>query len=277
MAEALGVVPPGAWISVDVFSRYMITNDYHFEVARDPWDLYISDPHYGSLGYDGYHDWHILQAGFILTFIFEYASTLGLIDVAFVDPNSTRRDFHDMWGADDLTFLSRYDGLRYFRINALGAWCLGLADRYTATEPEKRAVFNVLPMMDRLFVEQIAKQTSDNVWKLSSDQILTICEQGQSISEIVSRLAAVSERDLPHTVEVFFKDLNDRTNMLTDAGPAQLIEIADGETMALLAHDLQLRKYCMPAGDRHIVVPAHAEKSFRKTLKKMGYAVKSAI
>ena len=58
---------------------------------------------------------------------------------------------------------------------------------------------------------------SDNIWKLSSDQILTICEQGQSISEIVSRLAAVSERDLPHTVEVFFKDLNDRTNMLTDA------------------------------------------------------------
>ena len=118
---------------------------------------------------------------------------------------------------------------------------------------------------------------SDNIWKLSSDQILTICEQGQSISEIVSRLAAVSERDLPHTVEVFFKDLNDRTNMLTDAGPAQLIEIADAETMALLAHDLQLRKYCMPAGDRHIVVPTHAEKSFRKTLEKMGYAVKSTI
>jgi hypothetical protein len=50
---------------------------------------------------------------------------------------------------------------------------------------------------------------------------------------------------LPHTVEVFLKDLDGRTNMLTDACPAQLIEIGDAGTMALLAHDLQLRKYCM--------------------------------
>lgn len=285
VVEALGACPPGAWISVDDFSRFMVSNNYHFEVVRDPWDLYISSTHYGSLGYDGYHDWHILQARFIMTFLFEYAATMGLIDVAYTDPNYTRADFRDLWGTDDMTFLSRYDGLRYFRINALGTWCLNLTDLYTPPEPEKRAIFNILPTMDivatgvlqpgdRLFVEQIAKQISDNVWKLSSDRLLTLCEQGQNISDIVSRLTADSEKDLPHTVEVFFKDLNDRINRLTDAGPAHLIEVVDAETRVLLAHDTRLSKYCMPAGDRYLVVPTSAEASFRKALKKMGYTVK---
>jgi hypothetical protein len=38
--------------------------------------------------------------------------------------NKARPDFYDAWGTDDLALLSRYDGLRYIRLNALGAYCL---------------------------------------------------------------------------------------------------------------------------------------------------------
>ncbi|MGH3674919.1 MAG: hypothetical protein ACRDU5_04125, partial [Mycobacterium sp.] len=49
--------------------------------------------------------------------LFEYAATLGLIDVTYTDPADARDDFRDNWGADDLDYLSRYDGLRAIRIN----------------------------------------------------------------------------------------------------------------------------------------------------------------
>ena len=40
--------------------------------------------------------------------LFEYAATLGMIDVAYVDPEGARTDFRRLWGVDELRFLSRY-------------------------------------------------------------------------------------------------------------------------------------------------------------------------
>ncbi|MBU1752162.1 MAG: hypothetical protein KKA73_31160, partial [Chloroflexi bacterium] len=122
-----------------------------FAVARDLWHLYIADPNYGSLGYAGYGEWPLLQGRYLLAFLFEYAATLGLIDVAYIHPSGARPDYHDNWGTDDLDCLSRYDGLLYFRLTGLGAWCLGLTAEYTqcpADEPaplEVRQVLQVLP------------------------------------------------------------------------------------------------------------------------------------
>ena len=82
IAEALKQCPVGSWVMVDDFFRFMIAAELRFEVTREPWDLYISDPQYGSLGYDGYHDWEIVQGRYALCLLFEYAATLGLIDVA---------------------------------------------------------------------------------------------------------------------------------------------------------------------------------------------------
>ena len=138
IADALAECPVGSWVSFEAFSRFMQAGNFHFEVSRDPWALYIADAHYGSLGYAGYHDWHILQERYLLCLLFEYAATLGLIDVAYIEPHDARRNFRDLWGADGLDFLSRYDGLLYFRLNPLGAFCLGLAADYVPSELEAR-------------------------------------------------------------------------------------------------------------------------------------------
>jgi hypothetical protein len=85
--------PLGRWVKVDDLFRFMIAAGFDFEVTRQPWDLYISDPHYGSLGHEGYHDWEILQGRYTLCLLFEYAATLGMIDVAYVHPAGVRHDF----------------------------------------------------------------------------------------------------------------------------------------------------------------------------------------
>ncbi|MBI1851959.1 MAG: hypothetical protein HYR85_16600, partial [Planctomycetes bacterium] len=139
--------PAHRWIAVDEFFRYLRAADNDFEVTRDPWRLYFSEPRYDSLGYAGFHDWKILQARYALCFLFEYAATLGLLDVAYVTPDRARHDYGSLGGADEFVFLSRYDGLRYIRLTALSASCWG-DETYAAPPREARSVLRVLPNLE---------------------------------------------------------------------------------------------------------------------------------
>jgi hypothetical protein len=79
-------------------------------VARNDssiWHLYIAEPRYGSLGYLGFHDWPLLEGRYTLCVLFDYAATLGLIDVTYTDPAGALDDFRGNWGSDDLDYLSR--------------------------------------------------------------------------------------------------------------------------------------------------------------------------
>jgi hypothetical protein len=62
----------------------------------------------------------VVEGRYALCVLFEYAATLGLIDVGYVDPGGARDDYRSLWGAEDYPSLSRYDGLRYVRVNELG-------------------------------------------------------------------------------------------------------------------------------------------------------------
>jgi hypothetical protein len=115
VAVALADCPPGEWMDVDELFTTMRLEGLSPTIARNEmalWKLYLEDPHYGSLGYDGYHDWALLEGRYTLAVLFEYAGTLGLIDLDYVHPNGARDDFRGNWGGDFLDALSRYDGLR---------------------------------------------------------------------------------------------------------------------------------------------------------------------
>lgn len=94
ICETLDLCPIGAWILIEEFSRFMLASDHAFEVARDPWKLYIGEAQYGSLGYSGSHDWAVLQYRYLLCLLFEYAATLGMVDVAFIEPGRAQLSRH---------------------------------------------------------------------------------------------------------------------------------------------------------------------------------------
>lgn len=74
---ALRDCEPGAWTTVNNFFNYMVASGIDFEVTRNPWELYVAEPHYGSLGYEGFHNWTTLQGRYTLCLLFEYAATPG--------------------------------------------------------------------------------------------------------------------------------------------------------------------------------------------------------
>ncbi len=282
IATALTECANGKWIEIDEFFRYMQAQQHRFEVTRDPWTLYICEAGYGSLGYEGFHDWLLLQGRYTLCLLFEYAATLGLLDVAYVPPYHVRHDYRDNWGTDDLSFLSRYDGLLYFRVNALGAYCLEIADRYTPTPVEFRPILKVmsnlelaitadLTMSDRLVLELYLVPISDRVWQMDQEKILAAVEAGHPIAQLREFIAARSGEALPQPVEQFLTDLTERTQSITSQGTALLLECRSPALAALIANDTRTKKFCVIAGEKHLMVPLETETKFRTALRKLGY------
>ncbi len=285
VVSALHDCPSGHWISVDEFSRFMRAA-HDFSVTEEPWDLYLCEKQYGSLGYEGFGTWDILQKRYMLVFLFEYMATLGLIDVAYVRPHEIRmKDCKSMWGTDDLEFFSRYDGLIYFRINLLGNFCLGRMDRY---EPARQAsgakhlkvlsnleiAFHpgILPQGDLLFMERFSDPVSEGVMKLNAAKILDLASQENGIDRIVEFLKIRSENAFPETVERFLRDVGKKSACLSDAGHVRLLKVADAELACLLVNDPVFQKLCLPAGQEHVAVLSGREKAFANAVKKMGYA-----
>jgi hypothetical protein len=282
IASALRDCPIGEWVKVDDFFRYMRAADFSFEVHRAPENLYISDSYYGNLGYSDSHGWNILQARYALCFLFEYASTLGIIDVAYVPPAGARNDYSDLWGADDMDFFSRYDGLLYFRLTPLGAYCLNLVTTYTPA-PLENTELRVspdlkveitgkrLPPADALLLDTYAEKVSGSVWRIDEARLMGAFEDGHKISELQEFLQARSGEPLPAAVRNFLDDAAKRARYLQDRGPARLIECVDTALASLIANDPKTRRFCFLAGDRYIVVPSRDESEFRRALKALRY------
>ncbi|MCC8998663.1 MAG: helicase-associated domain-containing protein, partial [Candidatus Contendobacter sp.] len=191
------------------------------------------------------------------------------------------------WGADDLPFFSRYDGLLYLRVNPLGAYALGLADRYQPTAPEIAAtpLLRVLPNLeiaaigarlepaDAMLLDSYAEKVSDAVWKLEQGRLLEALEAGHDITVLAELLVSLGGQPLPETVERFLEDMARRVRSLKAIGTARLIECADAALATLIANDSRTKPYCLLAGDRYLAVPAESETRFRSALRKLGYGL----
>ena len=280
----LNQCPTEQWIEYHDFKCYIIATGQSFEVSRSPESLYICEPGYGYLYEQS--SWSILQDTYFRCFLFEYMATLGLLDIAYAAPYELpRSEFSELWGADDYSFMSRYDGLLAFRITPLGAFCLGLAESYSAAPITVESTLRVLPNLDivmtgaplngaeALMMETFTSRASDAVWKLDRAIALKAAEAGHSLAEFEEFLRRASVEAFPKTVEQFFKDCRSRSESLQDKGIARLIECKDATLATLIANDSRTKKYCQLAGKNHLVVLLDQETRFRNGLRKLGYSL----
>jgi hypothetical protein len=124
VADALAALAPGVWVEVDALFTVLRAQFAPLTVAASPltrWRLYLEDPRHGSLGPAGWQAWNVLEGRYALCVLFEYAATLGVVDVAYTGARGARDDYRGLWGADGYDSLSRYDGLAAVRVNELGA------------------------------------------------------------------------------------------------------------------------------------------------------------
>ncbi|MDQ2731955.1 MAG: helicase-associated domain-containing protein [Armatimonadota bacterium] len=282
--KALATCPLNRWVTVDDFFRYMQAANFAFEVTEDEWSLYLAEHYYGHLG-QGEDSWVILQMRYALCLLFEYAATLGILDVAYTKPDEGPADYTGLWGADDLPFLSRYDGLSHFRLNSLGAYCLGVEENYTPVPLEQRPVLRALPNLDVvaagdevpasdiLVLDIFTRRVSEGVWRLDAWKLLGVMEEGHTVAELQEFLQARSSDELPGTVQQFLRDFSERSQRLIDQGTARLVECTDPALLLLILNDPKTKSHCLPAGDRHFVIRGGSEAPFRSALRQLGYVL----
>lgn len=284
VAEGIKECPPGRWVEVDELFRFMYATDLDFSVTRDPWTLYLEHPEYGSFGYRSEGRGDELELRYFLCVLFEYAATLGLVDVAFTDPCGARLDFTSRWGADYVSFLSRYDGLEFVRLNPLGAYCLGMSRRYEPSAPPVRSSLTLftdlrvrasseLSADERLLLEAYARVEAEGVWRLDLDRALSALEGGHEAAELRDFLDARDEQPLPETVEAFLRRLERGAAAVTRRRPALLIECASERVADEITANPGAARYCLRAGPLHLVVQAESEAKFRKAVHLLGYAL----
>jgi len=275
--------PAGEWIQIDEWFRYMQSSGEKFAVTGNPWALYLVDVEYGSLGYGGFHDFPILQGRYTLAYLFEYLATLGMIDVAYSAPYGVRSDYHGNWGADEYDYLSRYDGLGWFRINALGAFSLEMADGYRLETPKMPPLLRVTDELEflllrapepheRMLLEQYAAIVEKHV-RLDMARALRTIGQGGVLTDLISLLRQQTDSKLTVEVDDFLDDLKTRTTSIRDGGSARIIECASESLARLISESGETGKYCFYAGGNRVVVAENAWRNFRNGLHKVGYVL----
>jgi hypothetical protein len=282
---ALTRCPPGEWIGVDALF-HQLRRQPGLTIARSErglWKLYVGDPEYGSFGYAGSHDWPVLEGRYVLTVLFEYAATLGLLDVEYVPPAHARDDFRDMWGADWVEALSRYDGLQAVRLTPLGAYAAGLAPTYVPAAPavpdrglQVLANLDVvaladLPPSERLVLDAFATRTADRVWTLSTASLLAAVDAGRAPGELADFLADRAANGVPPAVRTMLADVEARAGRVRDLGLHRVVECADAQVATLLARDRTLRGLCTRVGERHLLIDPAGEAKARAALLKLGH------
>ena len=285
--DGLSLCTPGKWLTVKEWVRAMNSEGLDFEVVRYAWKLHVGNSRYGRL--DEYGDLTMVKARYVLAFLFEYAATLGIIDVAYIPPDGALPDYPTWdwdWDLDKDNFLSRYDGLIYIRLNSLGAFAMEITDVYETEPTETRAVFTVLPNhdvvvtdaqalspADKLFLEKICQKKSSALWILTTSTLLEASQNGTRIEEIKTFLKSRSAQPIPGTVTTLLNDAKKRSTGLEYAGRTHLIKCKDTVLQKLVSSDAKLSKLCRPAGNKHVVIMPGKEKQFMTALVRLGYIV----
>lgn len=239
--------------------------------------LYICDSHYGAV-----YDSSDLSTQFFRAFIMESLATLGLFDIAYCPPHDLWPEFRDSYGRDSHSFVGRYDGLLYVRLNPLGAWCLGEADSYSLPKVEPIAVFRVLPNHEIVatappdpataaFLELFAVRKSDAVWSLDGEKTLLFIEGGGSMEELRTFLASHSPGEIPDNVEVWLDGLAQKARSCRSAEKAVLLEWKDSAQAALLASSSGTSRLCHHAGENRLVVSTSKLAAFTRAARRMGF------
>jgi hypothetical protein len=278
--ESIAQWPVGRWIEFGEAWRFLLASGNSFLVTSDAVTLYFAEQQYGHLG--GHE--HILSRVYLRVFLMETLATLGIIDIAYSYPDHLWPDFEGGWGTDELSFGSRYDGLLYVRLNALGAYCLNVTPHYESTPARAIAPWEVLgngeiiPSEDLLppdahLLDAWAVRDSGGAWWLDAGRVLDYVVSGGSIADISRFLEGKCLNVLPETLEGWLSGIAAKASSVRGIEQALLIEMCDAASAAAITGDSDAGILCRPAGEKHLVVAKKNLRAFRSALKKLGYAL----
>ena len=286
--SALNQFHPGEWIPVEEFFKTIKLDGYAFEVEASQYTtLQVSG--FGLLdNASRYTYWQAVQGQYILVVLMEFLASFGAVDLACCEARKSAYAFGSLQGYVNRP-LSRYDGLQYFRLTALGAYLLGQTPEYQPTsqlelEPLLDYAENfqlvlrrpaALNPNDRLQLERFSVRLGETLYRLDPLRTVEAFEEGIKLDETLGFLERKTLRPAPGEVQAFFERLRKRSGVLLRKGEAILFQVKDIAVMKSLLSDEILGELCMLVEDHQLVVQARDEAAFRRRLHELEAGVKS--
>jgi hypothetical protein len=281
--EALSWCPVGVWIDLQDFYRALKIWHFDFEVETTHYsNLYVGHRDYGALYGEAY--WAIVKGLYVNVVLWEYLGAIGALDLLYTKPQNANLDVGtDFFYYDELYF-SLYDGLKFFRINNLGAYLLGQAGEYVPSKPAPQALFFISPDLrvtliqpddltpnDRSHLEQLAVPTKAGHYRLDTQQFLTALEEGADFDHLAGFLRQWHSGPLPEVVTAWLEQVQQNSRAFSTGEKAIFIKAKSADLAQMVLDDPVLNKFCYLTGRQTFVIPARREKAFRVRLKELEY------
>ena len=278
--DTLKHCPIGEWVALNDFLRLMTVTNNFFNVTLNPSYLYIGDSTYGRLNDDTF-----LTDVYTRCLLMEYFATLGLIDIAYVEPENAQNNYFDEWMMDDLEYLSSYDGLKHLRLTKLGAYVLGVTESYTETFASTQTSISLLPKhgvkflqqptsSEKFFMLSYADEIANDEWQLSTNKLLSHLENGGELADVQAFLIARDEQPyLPTEIEHLFKTLNKNKIAVKLEERCLLLKCSSEVIAKNIASAPSLKKWCQRVGKDQLIIPEGKEAVFRKLIHELKYAM----
>ena len=282
--EALSWCPAGVWIDLEDFYRAIKIWHFDFEVEKTAYSsLYVGSKEYGELYGEIY--WPVVKGSYIKVLLWEYLGAIGALDLLYTYPEDAplkaKLPFFD-------EFFSPYDGLKYFRINPLGAYLLGQAGEYLPSKPLYPPLFTIstdlvvtitnpdeLTPNNRSYLEQMAVTIGKGCYRLDTQRLLTSLEEGQDLNHLEEFLQKRHTSLLPLEVLSWLEQMREKSQAFKKGENALFIKVESADLVELALADPILQKICYSIDKKTIVIPANKEKVLRARLKELDYILQS--
>lgn len=289
----LRAMPLGKWVSVEdvityihyrdielpLYSLHFVNSCMYAQVEYRKQNLYHNtDSHRGRLylkNVDLYNEAYVKP--FLKAMLFFFAA-LELVDLAYDERFSFTMN-------QDIAFECPYNGLRFVRLNPLGAYVTGILGEYSSSNRRKisRIVLSKTDLiatvsngndMKYFFLRSIGKEISPCAFHIDYASFLKKCNFAQDVETKIATFTRLVENPLPENWRQFLAHVKNRINPFKSHQEMVVITLPhDEELFAILITDTYLRKTVLKVEDHRIAVPRHALKQVVSKLRKYGYLV----
>lgn len=202
-------------------------------------------------------------------------AAFGLLDIAYEAVDGS------MMGQ---TCDSPYDGLKYIRLNSLGAYVSGQRTRYEAPEEISHSKIELSPdsltiISDKndttaaIVLEPYTEKVTPNRFKTDFSIFLNGISDKKELADKIRLFKQSVTEELPPNWITFFDQLHQKIDPLAKVPSMVVYQIpADNpELIKLIARDAKLKNLCFKAEGYHILVEKKKLAAFKARLREFGY------
>lgn len=275
-------LPMGAWVPFAAFKeRTMLQVTQLNPIGYDAYKLTVDWPKaYSNRDWDSeltiypfFKDqlvlWPLVRAT-----IFLYAAW-GLLDVVYEEPNCA------VFGG---TTDSPYDGLRYFRLNALGAYVIGYTKDYVSNVKQPFTLELAADSLSVLLTDgdmdlaskaiaSFAKPVGPKRLQTNADLFLGNCTTANDLETKINLFRSIFTQQMPPNWEKFFKEISQKVNPLQELNQYTVFQLnpEDQALLQLIARDPDIKNLCIKAEGHRILVAESDKNRLKNLLRKHGY------